>query len=312
MGQSAVPEDRLDQQLLPVFLDEAETLYPRIEAALQHWRSQPEDVAAVRALSRILHTFKGSAQMAGAMRIGELAHRIEARVEEAAKQGRADNFQFELNELAALLVQLNELKKGLPAESVPDIPTRTQPFASLSGRFKRVVQQAAQELGKSVRLELIGGEQEMDASLLEKLAGPIEHLLRNAVVHGIESPVLRAVAGKPAQGEVKLSLQRQSAGWQIGLSDDGAGLNRMAIVSRAIELGLLGPKLLELGTSVSDQRLAQLIWLPGFSTVTAPTLLAGRGIGLDVVRNDIEQLGGQVSVTWQAGEGTQFFIQLKR
>lgn len=469
-----VVHDEVDDQLLPIFLEEAQELYPQIGGTLRAWQEKPEDAQLGRNLQRSLHTLKGSARMAGAMRLGELTHRVEDRVEQALKSGepnaelwneldgyldrigtaidhlqdpqtaaesvaqpvkeaptkdkleitqsipkqmlevgaeraiqaallrvRSDTVdrlvneagevsvarsraELELRELKKSLLELtesaNRLRKQLREieihaegqmearttvsgesaekfdplefdrftrfqevtrfmnESVHDVQTvqqtllknlaeteaalaaqsqlnrdlqqglmaiRMVPFASISERLYRIVRQTCKELGKRANLELSGTEVELDRSVLEKMTAPFEHLLRNAVAHGLETPEQRQLAGKEPIGEISLVLRHESNEVVFEFSDDGAGLDIARVRKKAIEHGVL-----QEGEEISDELAMQLIFTPGLSTAQEVTEISGRGVGLDVVRSEITALGGRVDVNSEPGHGVSFTIHL--
>jgi chemosensory pili system protein ChpA (sensor histidine kinase/response regulator) len=182
---------------------------------------------------------------------------------------------------------------------------RMVPVDSIADRLYRVVRQAAKETDKRVSLDIAGGNVELDRGVLERMIGPFEHLLRNAVVHGIELPESRLSAGKSDAGRVVLSVRQQGNEVVFEFVDDGAGLNLNRIRERAVERGLL-PSL----DAANDTQAAELIFTPGFSTATEVTELAGRGVGMDVVRAEASSLGGQVSIETVAGKGSTFSIRL--
>ncbi len=467
--------DEVDEQLLPIFLEEAHELYPQIGSTLRAWREQPSDAQLGRNLQRSLHTLKGSARMAGAMRLGELTHRVEDRVERTMAEGgydadlwgELDNYldrignaieqlqtpqaavdagvtqqsaekakqqQFEVTQIvpaqalevgaeramqAALLRvrsdtvdrlvneageisvarsraelelrefknsvldltdSVNRLRKQLREieihaegqmqarisvsgesaekfdplefdrftrfqevtrfmnESVHDVQTvqqsllknlaeteaalsaqahlnrdlqqglmaiRMVPFASISERLYRIVRQTGKELGKRANLELSGTEVELDRSVLEKMTAPFEHLLRNAVAHGLETSEQRVKANKEPIGEIRLSLRQESNEVVFDFSDDGAGLDIARVRQKAVETGVL-----QENEEISDEQAMQLIFTPGLSTAEEVTEISGRGVGLDVVRSEITALGGRVDVASVPGHGVQFTIHL--
>jgi chemosensory pili system protein ChpA (sensor histidine kinase/response regulator) len=182
---------------------------------------------------------------------------------------------------------------------------RMVPFASLSERLYRIVRQTAKEVGKRANLEIRGTQVELDRSVLERITAPFEHLLRNAITHGIETPDKRAAAGKPEIGEIRLELEQESNEVQIVFADDGTGLDIPRIREKAVEMGLLGQRV-----GLSDAEIADFIFQPGFSTASEVTQLAGRGVGMDVVRNEIAALGGRIELKFDAGKGTRFDIYL--
>ncbi len=466
--------DEVDDQLLSIFLEEAQELYPLIGSTLRAWRENPENAQLGRDLQRSLHTLKGSARMAGAMRLGELTHLVEDRVEQAAGSGelnaelwneldgyldrigtaiehlqhpqaveaavahpaneapakdkfeitqtmqkpvldvgaeraiqaallrvRSDTVDRLVNEAGEVSVarsraelELRELKKSVfeltesanrlrqqlreieihaegqmearttvrgesaekfdplefdrftrfqevtrfMNESVHDVQTvqqtllknlaeteaalaaqsqlnrdlqqglmaiRMVPFSSISERLYRIVRQTCKELGKRANLELSGTEVEMDRSVLEKMTAPFEHLLRNAVAHGLESPEARQAAGKEPIGEISLALRHESNEVVFELTDNGAGLDISRVRQKAIENGAV-----QEDEEISDELAMQLIFTPGLSTAQEVTEIAGRGVGLDVVRSEITALGGRIDVSSEPGHGVTFTIHL--
>jgi len=456
--------DDVDEQLLPVFLEEADDLCPKISEGLRTWREPPHDEEQVPFLKRLLHTMKGSSRMVGAMRIGEIAHEMEDRVLAAAQlrdeAGYWDTLESDFDRIMALLGELrggkpvaeakqvptgrrtadqpavverradravlgnmlrvssdvldrlvNEageisvarsrmetemrvLKEGLLElttsvmrlrqqlreveiqaesqmqarvslakdnaeqfdplefdrftrlqeltrfmnESVHDVQTvqqsmlknldetavvmlaqgrlnrelqqglmnvRMVSFNSITNRLYRIVRQTGKELNKRANLELQGTNVELDRSVLEKMIAPLEHLLRNSIVHGLENDQLRAQSGKLPIGEIRLSVRQESNEVVFEFSDDGAGLNFAKLREKAIANGSL-----QADEEVSDDQLAQLIFTPGLSTATEITEVAGRGIGMDVVRSEIVALGGRIDISSKRGAGTQFLIHL--
>jgi chemosensory pili system protein ChpA (sensor histidine kinase/response regulator) len=493
--------DEIDAELAPVFIEEADELMPRIGEALRAWAQRPDDATLPEALMRLTHTVKGSARMAGAMRLGQLVHDMETRIEAAgavprvpaalledlmarhdqalalyeavrdpqsaaarsaaqavwqslsvgaepdaagpaadddaaaapaqapdtadvsgaataagpapaapagAPAGaqqlirvRADlldrlvNEAGEVsiararldNELGGIRQSLGELSENVNrlrsqlreielaadsqiqarnarsreadaqfdplefdrytrfqelsrmlAESVSDVATvqqnamrsldeasrdlarqsqvtrdlqqnlmriRMVQFGSISDRLFRVVRQAAKELDKRVHLDLKGAAAELDRGVLERMAGPLEHLLRNAVAHGVEPRAERLRVGKSETGEITLEVRQEGNEVILTSSDDGAGLNYERIRARAIERGLI-----EAGAPISERELGQLIFVPGFSTATEVTTLAGRGVGMDVVRAEVAAMGGRIELDSTPGRGTRLTVHL--
>ncbi|MES2405908.1 MAG: Hpt domain-containing protein [Pseudomonadota bacterium] len=462
--------DDLDDQLLPIFLEEAAELMPKIGAESRNWRTDPAQGEAPASLQRLLHTLKGSARMAGAMRLGELTHVMETQVVNALESGSLDTayfdeFEIELDRLndalnqllhpeaapilgeeiqadqqvaphitpvhtpavpliepetsasmlrvraemvdrlvneageisitrsrlessvsgikqnAAELAenigrlrgQLRELEiqaesqmqstlshmqmddqqfdplefdrftrlqelTRMIAESINDVGTvqqnitvglneteaaltqqgrmtrdlqqalmhiRIVPLSSIADRLHRTVRRAAKDLGKKASLQIIGEQVEIDRSVLEKMVAPFEHLLRNAVAHGLELPADRIASGKSEYGEVVLHARQEGNEVMLSLRDDGRGLDLEAIRARAIANGLLQPEI-----HVAPNQLMQFIFSPGFSTAESVTELSGRGIGMDVVKSEITSLGGRIEVESELGKGAQFMIYL--
>jgi len=447
--------DEIDPDLLPVFLEEASDLLPQIGHDLRHWQQDPGNTAIAQGMQRALHTVKGSARMAGAMRLGQHAHELETQIENMVHAGtralaptafdellanydgamllfeqlqqpvdaaqpapdaapaapaeqaaaraplvrvRADILDRVVNgagevsitrsrlenrigtlkgslgdfsdnvtrlrrqlreiemqaesQIASRLsisgerefdplefdrfTRLQELTRML-AESVDDVASfqeslartvdgtldelssqarmtrdlqrdlmrvRMVPFASLSERLFRVARQTAKETEKRVNLDIRGGAVEIDRGVLEQMAAPFEHLLRNAIVHGIEPRAERQAAGKPETGELLVQVSQHGNEVVIVFGDDGAGLDLERIRAKALESGLLADG------DASDGEVAELIFEPGFSTADTLTELAGRGVGMDVVRSEARTLGGRVAVDSTPGRGARFTIHL--
>jgi len=474
----ALPQltDELDEQLLPIFLEEAVDLTRDLTTQLRAWRNDPASSAAAHGISRLLHTFKGSARMAGAMNLGEATHMLETRVEEAMRAGPASlafiediesgcdmlaqaverlregpqepapietpaisedeqaeasvpavqrtgpadqeveadatgqraslrvraelidrlvneagelsiartRIEGEMRSLKGSLLELTEnvirLRRQLReieiqaetqiqakvahtpggevefdpleldrftrfqeltrfmAESVNDVATvqqnllknlddanaailaqsrlnrslqqelmgvRMLPFASQTERLYRIVRQTAKEVGKRANLDIVGGQVDIDRSVLDKMLAPIEHMLRNAVPHGIEDREQRIAAGKPEVGEITVKLAQEGNEIILSLSDDGKGLDAERIRARAEALGLLQP-----GQALDEAALYDFIFQPGFSTAAELTQLAGRGVGMDVVKTEVSALGGRIEIVSEAGKGTTFRLYL--
>jgi chemosensory pili system protein ChpA (sensor histidine kinase/response regulator) len=487
--------DDVDMQVLPIFLEEAADLYPQAGEQVRAWRRAPNDASRARQLRRTLHTFKGSSRMAGAMRLGELIHLMESRldVDDAQVSGSTDLFEALDGDLDRIAVVLDALREGqtnvavswatdreelaaagdtaafeeapasalekavivpLPppehaparasaeaaeveggaramlrvradiidrlvneagevaiararieselralkanlleltgsvlrlraqtreieiqaesqiqsrlsqvgegeegfdplefdrytrfqelarslGEGVNDVATvqqsllknldvaeaahsaqgrlardvqqqlfsiRTVPFGSLSERLYRILRVTARELGKRANLEIRGAQTELDRAVLEKLVGPLEHLLRNALDHGIEPRAQRIRAGKSETGEITLTVRQVANEIAIELADDGVGLNLEGVRAKAVAQGRIAAD-----ANPSEAQLIECIFQPGLSTASRVTQVSGRGIGMDVVRSEIMTLGGRVEVSTRAGSGTTFHLYL--
>ena len=485
--------DTIDVDLFPIFAEEAQELLPQLEGALRQWVARPDNGSARSEVLRNLHTLKGSARLAGALRLGEMAHRMETTAERLgsdvqrgadleplqsafdeisarfevlrsqdpesndvvqtapeqavaepvslvgsevsdvqadgapqpvatrnmdglvlpvaptvtqARAGAAVRVRPELldrlvnqagevmttrarmeSELVTLRGSLKDLTGNLDrlrgqlrdielqaetqmqsrlaqardadqsfdplefdrftrvqeltrmmAESVNDVATvqrnlqravestedslvaqgrqtrelqrdllrtRMVEFEGISERLYRVVRQASKETGKQVRLDITGGNIEMDRGVLDRMTAAFEHLLRNSVVHGIESPENRLSAGKPAEGQIEITLAQELNDVSVVFADDGGGLDLPRLREKASAQGLIAP-----GAQISDAEAAQLVFEPGISTAREVSELAGRGIGMDVVRNDVVALGGRIETATQAGQGTNFKLVL--
>jgi chemosensory pili system protein ChpA (sensor histidine kinase/response regulator) len=494
--------DSVDAELFPIFQDEAQDLLPQLQAQVREWSGQPDQRHPAAACMRTLHTFKGGARLAGAMRLGEMAHRLETAIEHLVAReeplaaadvepllGRVDAMSMAFEDLckapaaapaaarpaeveavaalvdeppanvaraeapgdlpapagaidwsrfaqaapvplaapernapttpggavrvrAALLDRLvnqageiaiararidadvRQMQSGLAeltesldrlrrqlrdievaaetqiatrieaakaqsqafdplemdrftrfqeltrfmAESVNDVATlqrglqralqssedqlaaqsrltrelqddllrtRMVEFESLADRLYRTVRQAAKETGKQVRLDIVGGAIEVDRGVLDRMTGPFEHLLRNCVAHGIESPDVREAAGKDRTGLITIAVTQEGNEVGVEVRDDGAGLDLDRIRQRALERGLLHD-----GVPAGNAELAELIFAPGFSTATGVTELAGRGVGMDVVRSETQSMGGRIETASTRGQGTSFRLVL--
>ncbi|HNQ05034.1 MAG TPA: Hpt domain-containing protein [Thiobacillaceae bacterium] len=477
-SEAPMARDELDAQLLPIFLEEAAELMPRIGEGLRDWRAQPGRHGAGDDLKRVLHTLKGSARMAGAMVLGERVHgmenliveqadgvtpdevldRLEADYDqlhemlEALKAGsaapargvagqpeatarvapvsaaaatqspatrpapgaaaadgevrwrqtlrlKADVLDTLLNEAGEVSIararienvlsgykqtaqelaanverlraqlreleiqaetqmrsrlsqmdeshfdplefdrfsRLQELTRQL-AESVNDVSTaqdnllaglteadnaltqqsrmtrtlqqelmhmRMVPLNTLAERMYRIVRQSAKETGRRAQLELEGGQTELDRAVLDKVAASLEHLVRNAVAHGVEPPHVRQAAGKPEYGEIHLSACQEGNEIVLTLMDDGAGVDAEAVRARAVARGWLAAE-----ADITPEQVESFLFRSGFSTAQTVTELAGRGVGLDVVRSEIAGIGGRVRMHSTPGQGTRFTIRL--
>ncbi|MEG0820090.1 MAG: Hpt domain-containing protein [Burkholderiaceae bacterium] len=466
--------DEIDPELLDIFVVESHEQLPAIGADLRALSEDPDNREVARALMRRLHTVKGSARMAGAMRLGELVHAMETRIENSILAGRVpaevvDQLQTQYdralqlfdalqipapvapiapvadgvtavsgepalaaepaasgvvelaapaaaasfirvradvldrlvdqagevaiarskleNEVGTMRASLTDLTENIArlrgqlrevsiqaeaqisargehlsresenfdplefdrftrlqeltrllAESVEDVAlvhgnmvkglqmaehdlvsqsrltrdlqqqlmrVRLVPFSNVSERLYRVARQTAKELDKRVHLEIRGGATEIDRGVLERMAAPFEHLVRNAIVHGVERPAAREQAGKPELGELKIEVRQEGNEIIVTFADDGAGLALDRIRERAAARGVVAA-----GQELSERELMDLIFAPGFTTVDEITELAGRGVGMDVVRSELASFGGRVTVASDAGRGTRFTLYL--
>ncbi|OSZ73269.1 Hpt domain-containing protein [Hydrogenophaga sp. IBVHS1] len=200
--------------------------------------------------------------------------------------------------LVAQARQTRELQRDL-------LRTRMVEFEGISERLYRVVRQASKETGKQVRLDITGGNIEMDRGVLDRMTGAFEHLLRNSVVHGIEAPEARQQAGKPVEGQIEIRLAQELNDVSVVFTDDGGGLDLERLRDKAEALGRIAP-----GAQLSDEEAAQLVFEPGLTTAREVSELAGRGIGMDVVRSDVVALGGRIETATQRGQGSSFKLVL--
>ena len=194
----------------------------------------------------------------------------------------------------------SELQEGV-------MKTRMQPIGMVWNKLPRVVRDMAVSLGKQIRLEMDGADTELDRTIIEAIKDPLVHLVRNSCDHGIEPPEIRVQAGKPAQGRLSLRAYHEGGQVNIEIGDDGAGIDVARVKQKAIEKGLLRSEQVE---KLSDREVLNLIFLPGFSTAQIVTNVSGRGVGMDVVKSNIEKIGGVVDVFSRPGEGTTVKLKI--
>jgi chemosensory pili system protein ChpA (sensor histidine kinase/response regulator) len=192
----------------------------------------------------------------------------------------------------------SDLQEGL-------MRTRMVPFESLVPRLRRILRQTAAELGKKAQLKVEGTQGEMDRTVLERMTAPFEHMLRNSLAHGIETPEARLAGGKPEEGTVSIRVSREATEVLIEVIDDGIGMNRDAIRRKAVERGLMTPEV-----QLSDRDIFQFVLEAGFSTASVVSKVAGRGVGMDVVASEVKQLGGTLELDSVSGKGTRITIRL--
>ena len=218
------------------------------------------------------------------------------------RQSMSDPEMSSNSSAANAMAQLKQLSGELQ-ESVMAI--RAQPVRGLFQRMSRIIRETTRETGKEARLVTEGDATEVDKTVTERLVDPLTHMIRNAVDHGLETPDAREAAGKPRIGTVSLSAAHRSGRIQIQLRDDGAGINRAKVRETAVRKGLISAS-----EDLSETETDNLLFMPGFSTNDSVSNLSGRGVGMDVVRSEIQALGGRVSIASKAGEGTTFTISL--
>ncbi len=202
------------------------------------------------------------------------------------------------NELEAYKLLARDIQEGVMA-------IRAQPVKPLFQRMSRIVREASDATNKKAKLVTVGDSTEVDKTVIERLADPLTHMVRNAVDHGLEQSRDREAAGKDPTGTIRLSASHRSGSVFIEIADDGAGLNRERILAKAIEKGLVAPE-----AELSEPEIDNLLFLPGFSTASQVSSLSGRGVGMDVVKNAVQALGGRVSISSTPGKGTTFTIVL--
>ncbi len=227
-------------------------------------------------------------------RVGELVI-AQSRLKQITAASEDPQVKSVVEEIERLARELQDTTMGV----------RMVPIGSVFGRFRRLVHDLSRDLGKDIHLVTSGEETELDKTVIERLADPLVHLIRNASDHGIETPSGRAEAGKPASGRITLTARHAGAEVLISIGDDGRGLDRARIQARAEENGLLAP-----GAKVADEELFKIIFEPGFSTAREVTSLSGRGVGMDVVKRTIDELRGTIDVRSTSGRGSEVTLRL--
>jgi two-component system chemotaxis sensor kinase CheA len=285
-------------------LDEGGMALPLGEILVEERAVQPEIVDAAVGKQKQVAEKKAAEARLIRVQADKLDHLIDL-VGEMVIAGAAANLlaqrsgQRNLQESTSILSRL--------VEEIRDaaLQLRMVQIGDTFNRFNRVVRDVSRELAKDIELVISGGETELDKSVVEKIGDPLMHLVRNSLDHGIEAPQARLARGKPEKGRVGLHACHDSGSVVIQVSDDGGGLNRARILAKAQERGLIQP-----GQELADQEIINLIFEPGFSTADKVSNLSGRGVGMDVVRRNIQSLRGTVEVASVEGEGSTFTIRL--
>jgi chemosensory pili system protein ChpA (sensor histidine kinase/response regulator) len=302
-GETSIARGRLEQQFAQLVgnLQEMDATVARLREQLRRMEIETE--------TQILSTFRESTNKAyqdfdplEMDRYSQL-HQLSRSLAESA--GDLTNIKESMasitSEAETLLIQQarvnSQLQEGM-------MRARMMPFSSLVPRLRRIVRQISSELGKSINLS-ISAEGEMDRSVIERLVAPLEHMLRNAIDHGIESQEARKKSGKQVTGQIGIRLFREGSQVVIEIRDDGAGIKQQAVRRKAIERGIISANV-----TLSEPELLRLIFEPGFSTAEKVTQISGRGVGMDVVDTEIKRLGGTIQVASKEGAGTSFTIKL--
>jgi chemosensory pili system protein ChpA (sensor histidine kinase/response regulator) len=302
-GEVSIGRARLEQQVGSIDhnLGELSRTVTRLKEQLRKLEIETE--------KQILHRYENEASYRGDFdpleldRYSSIQQFSRALAETASDVGSIQQLLESLTHDTQNLLQqqarvVTELQNGL-------MRTRMVPFQRHVQRLSRIVRQAATDTGKRAELVIEGASGELDRQVLERMLPPFEHLLRNAVAHGIESPEQRNALGKPEAGRVSMSLRREGSEVVVEIADDGAGLDVAAIRAKGVALGLIDP-----ARPLSDSDAMQLILEPGFSTAERVTQHAGRGVGMDVVATEVKKLGGALNMDSRAGVGTRFVIRL--
>ena len=302
-GEVSITRARIDSnvQLLQGSLGELTESLEKLRRQLRDIEVQAESqissrMEAAKAQSQVFDPL----EMDRFTRFQELTRFMAESVNDVATLQRSlqRTLQSAEDELAAQARLTRELQEDL-------LRTRMVEFESVADRLYRTVRQAAKETGKQARVDIVGGGIEIDRGVLERMAGSFEHLLRNSVAHGVEAPAARSAAGKDASGQVTVTVAQSGNEVAIEFADDGAGLDLDRIRQQALDRQLLAP-----GAQPTAAELQQLIFAPGFSTAETVTELAGRGVGLDVVRAEVNGMGGRIEIGSEKGRGTRFRLLL--
>jgi len=301
-GEVGATRTRLDSELMALrsYLGELNDNVARLRMQLREIEIQAETQMASRIADAQQNQEFDPLEFDRFTRFQELTRMMAESVNDVAtvEQNLQRGFDRASGDLAAQARLTRGLQRGL-------MQARMVQFDALAERLYRVARQSATETGKEVRLLIKGGTVEIDRSVLDRMAGPIEHLIRNAVVHGIEAADARRAAGKSATGALTLEVQQEGNEVVLTFFDDGGGLDLARIRQRAVARHLLTAE-----EEASDARLTELIFAPGFSTADSVSELAGRGVGMDVVRSETVALGGRITLSTELGRGTSFTVHL--
>jgi chemosensory pili system protein ChpA (sensor histidine kinase/response regulator) len=302
-GEVGIYRSRLEEQLgsVQLNLEELSATFIRLREQLRKMEIETE--------TQIIHRHQGDMDLRGGFdpleldRYSTIQQLSRALAETASDVASIQQLISErIREAETLIVHqsraVSELQDGL-------MRTRLVPFNRHAQRLSRLVRQAAAEYGKHAELRVVGGTAELDRQIMDRMLGPLEHLLRNAVIHGIEMPARRAAAGKLESGRVTVSVRREGAEVVVEVSDDGAGIDLEAVRRKAAALGLLGPD-----EELGDAKAAELILRPGFSTAEQLTQGAGRGVGTDAAASEVRRLGGALEIHNRPGIGVTFEMRL--
>ncbi|MFU8815569.1 MAG: response regulator, partial [Pseudomonadales bacterium] len=303
-GESSIIRGRVEQGMgdFVVALDEMETTIDRVREQLRRLDIEAEGQMLFRSEHAALPVYENFDPLE-MDRYSQLQQLSRSLAESASDMlDLKDTLLHKAREAEALLLQQarvnTELQEGL-------MRSRMVPFSRLLPRLRRTVRQVSKELDKNVELRTFNVEGELDRSLLERMLPPLEHMLRNAVDHGIETPEERRSRGKADAGHIDLRLSREGGDLVIEISDDGAGIDVERVRAKAVERGLMAPE-----ADLQDDEISQFVLAPGFSTAAAVTQISGRGVGMDVVRSEVKQLGGNIDIFTERGKGTRFLLRV--
>jgi len=303
-GESSIVRARVEQGMTDFSgaLEEMETTIERVREQLRRLEIETE----TRMLSRTGSTDASQYEDFDPLemdRYSQLEQLTRSLTESATDMlDLKETLRYRAREAETLLMQqarLNtELQEGL-------MRTRMVPFSRLMPRLRSIVRQVSRELGKEVEFHAYNAEGELDRNVLERMVPPLEHMLRNAIDHGIEASDMRHNFGKPTAGRVNLRLMREGGDVVIEITDDGAGIDVESVRVKAAERGLMEP-----GAPLSDEQVMEFVLAPGFSTAKSLTQISGRGVGMDVVHSEVKQLGGSIAISSVPGKGTSFTVRL--
>ncbi|MCC6297084.1 MAG: Hpt domain-containing protein, partial [Pseudomonadales bacterium] len=303
--ETSVSRSRIEQQLQQFHfqLEEMETTVQRFHDQVRQLGMETEAQILFRREQLTAEGLEDQFDPLEMDRYSTLQHLSRALEESASDlQDLKETLLAKVRETEALLIQQARVNRDLQENLSL---TRMVPFSRVVPRLRRIVRQTSSELGKPVELMLSNIEGELDRTVLERVVPSLEHLIRNAIDHGIEAPQDRERAGKPATGQVTITFAREAGDVVIKVADDGRGLDLDAIRNKALALGLLGAD-----APGDDRALAQLIFHPGFSTAADLSRISGRGIGMDVVDSELRQLGGSVTPLSRRGQGVEFTLRV--
>lgn len=284
--------DDVTNELLEILLEESQEVIRQLYCLQADLRCNAVQATQLYDLKRLLHKFKGSARMSGAVKTGNLIHQIEddlLEISSLTNKGVVNSNRFE-NNLTKLQAQIDLLYSKTSHDQNIKKPEQIS-FNSLKFSFMTALQKTANELHKKAELEILGGELLVNRGLANKLIVPLEHLICNAIVHGIESPQERIKLRKAPNGKICLTILKQDLEWVFRVEDDGGGINLAAISSEiAIQDGMNSNK------EISSSDAIKVIFKKGFSTAVEVSQVSGRGMGLSVVESEVSALGGRVEV----------------
>jgi chemotaxis protein histidine kinase CheA len=303
-------------ELLREFLTETGDSISVLDAELAKLEQSPGDPELLGSIFRLVHTIKGTCGFLGLPRLEALAHAAETVLgkirdgELAATADAVTPILEALDGIKAILAALaaSEIETSVTTELREGVTkTRMQPIGVAWARLPRILRELARELGKTIELRMLGADTELDRQVLEMIRDPLTHMVRNSGDHGIEGPAERIAKGKPESGIITLTAVRRGSHIAIEIGDDGRGLDIEGIKRKALAMDLASEAELVL---MSEPQIQQFILKPGFSTASKVTGVSGRGVGMDVVRANIEKIGGTLEIKSRSGEGAVFTIKV--